>query len=82
VSRLKESADPLITEVYKTCSGNSIDVKGKKISEILPKLKRQVLDVEVEITFKVRNYNGKSKTKMDTERFRLLQWVIWSGLMA
>jgi putative transposase len=72
VSRLKESADPLIIEVYNTCSGNSIDVKGKYLSEILPKLKRQVLDVEVEITFKVRNYNGKSKTKMDTERFRLV----------
>ena len=72
VSRLKESADPLIIEVYNTCSRNSIDVKGKYLSEILPKLKRQVLDVEVEITFKVRNYNGKSKTKMDTERFRLV----------
>jgi IS4 transposase len=72
VSRLKESADPLIIEVYNTCPGNSIDVKGKYLSEILPKLKRQVLDVEVEITFKVRNYNGKSKTKMDTEKFRLV----------
>jgi putative transposase len=72
VSRLKGSADPLITEVYNTCSGNSIDVKGKYVSEILPKLKRQMLDVEVEITFKVRNYNGKSKTKMDSERFRLV----------
>jgi IS4 transposase len=72
VSRLKESADPLIIEVYNTCPGNSIDVKGKYLSEILPKLKRQVLDVEVEISFKRPNYNGKSKTRMDTERFRLV----------
>jgi IS4 transposase len=72
VSRLKGSADPLIIDVYNACPGNSIDVKGKYLSEILPKLKRQVLDVEVEISFKRPNYNGKSKTRMDTERFRLV----------
>jgi len=72
VSRLKESADPLIIDVYNTCPGNSIDVKGKYVSEILPKLKRQVLDVEVEISFKRPNYNGKSKTRKDTEMFRLV----------
>jgi len=72
VSRLKGSADPLIVDVYNTCPGNSIDVKGKYLSEILPKLKRQVLDVEVEISFKKPNYNGKSKTRTDTERFRLV----------
>ncbi len=72
VSRLKGSADPFIIDVYNACPGNSIDVRGKYLSEILPKLKRQVLDVEVEISFKRRNYNGKSKTKMDTEKFRLV----------
>jgi putative transposase len=72
VSRLKGNADPLIIDLYNTCRGNSIDVKGKYLSEILPKLKRQVLDVEVEISFKRPKYNGKSKTRMDTERFRLV----------
>ncbi len=72
VSRLKGNADPLIIDVYNACPGNSIDVKGKYVSEILPKLKRQVLDVEVEISFKKPNYNGKSKTRIDTERFRLV----------
>ncbi|MBU4056233.1 MAG: IS4 family transposase [Proteobacteria bacterium] len=72
VSRLKGSADPLIVDVYNTCPGNSIDVNGKYLSEILPKLKRQVLDVEVEISFKKPNYNGKSKTRIDTERFRVV----------
>jgi IS4 transposase len=72
VSRLKGSADPFIIDVYNACPGNSIDVRGKYLSEILPKLKRQVLDVEVEISFKKPNYNGKSKTRMDTERFRLV----------
>ena len=70
VSRLKASSDPLIVEVHNVCRGNSIDVKGKYISEILSKLKRQILDVEVEVSFKRRKYNGKEK--LDTERFRLV----------
>ena len=69
---MKGNADPFIIDVYNTCPGNSIDVKGKYLSEIISKLKRQVLDVEVEISFKKPNYNGKSKTRMDTERFRLV----------
>lgn len=70
VSRLKGNADPLIVDMHNTCRGNSIDVKGKYISEILPKLKRQVLDVEVEVSFKRRKYNGKER--LDTEQFRLV----------
>jgi IS4 transposase len=70
VSRLKGSADPLIVGVHNRCRGNSIDVIGKYVSEILPKLKRQILDVEVEVSFKRRKYNGKER--LDTERFRLV----------
>jgi methyl coenzyme M reductase subunit C-like uncharacterized protein (methanogenesis marker protein 7) len=37
---LKYGADRLILEVHRIYGGNSIDVKGKCVSEILPKLKR------------------------------------------
>jgi IS4 transposase len=47
VSRLKGNADPFITGVHRQCRGRSIDVVGKQWSEVLPKLKREVLDVEV-----------------------------------
>lgn len=70
VSRLKGNADPLITGVHNTCRGNSINVKGKHLSEVLPRLKRQVLDVEVEVSFKRRSYNGKEQN--DSEQFRLV----------
>jgi putative transposase len=70
VSRLKGNADPLIIDIHNTCRGNSIDVIGKHLSEILPKLKRQVLDVEVEISFKRRNYNGKERK--DSVQLRLV----------
>lgn len=36
----------------------------------MPKLKRQVLDVEVEISFKRRNYNGKERK--DSVQLRLV----------
>ncbi len=70
ISRLKEIADPLIVDVHNTCRGNSIDVKGKYLSEVLPKLKRQILDVEVEMSFKRRGYRGKERK--DSELFRLV----------
>ena len=36
----------------------------------MPKLKRKVIDVEVEVEFKRRAYNGKQKG--DVKRFRLV----------
>ena len=70
VSRLKGGVDPLIIETNRTWRGRSKNVVGKRLSEVLPKLKRQVLDVEVDIEFKRRKYNGKQRT--ETKRFRLV----------
>ena len=72
VSRLKGNVNPLIIFAHTSCTVKNMDVKGKHLNEILPKLKGEVLDVEVEIPFKRPNYNGKSKTRMDSERFRLI----------
>ena len=47
-----------------------MDIVGKRLNEVLPKLKRQILDVEVEIAFKRRKYNGKQRK--DVKRFRLV----------
>lgn len=70
VSRLKEVANPKIVSVNSICRGNSIDLVGKKWKDVLPLLKRQVIDAEVEIDLKRRKYNGKQKG--DTKRFRLI----------
>src|SRR5659263_588613 len=72
VSRLKGNVNPLIIFAHTTCTVKNIDLKGKYLNEILPNLKGEVLDVEVEIPFRRPNYNGKSKTRMDSERFRLV----------
>ncbi len=70
VTRLKNGADPLITGENLKCRGNTIDVVGKRISDVLPKLKRQVLDVEVEVSFRLRAYQDKERD--DTCQFMLV----------
>jgi len=63
VSRLKKTADPLIVSVNKTCRGNSIDLVGKRVKDVLPRLKRQRVDVMVEVPVKRRKYKGKQRTE-------------------
>ncbi len=70
VSRLKDTADPLIVSVNGSYRGNSIDVVGKHLSEVLPKLKREILDAEVEITINRREYRGKKHK--EPARFRMV----------
>jgi len=59
VSRLKQSANPTIVSVLRAHRGNTIDLTGKKLKDILPRLKREVIDVEVEVSFK----GGASKAR-------------------
>ena len=70
LTRVKANADPMITQVYSTCRGRAMDLVGKSVSKVLPKVKRQVVDAEVEVTFRRRTYNGKRKG--DASRFRLV----------
>nr|CBH39444.1 putative transposase [uncultured archaeon] len=70
VSRLKGNANPLIVGVNQKWRGNSVAVVGKKLRDILPQLKREILDVEVEVEFKRRKYKGKQSTVK--RRFRVV----------
>ena len=70
VSRLKGNADPLITGINTKCRGRSINVVGKRLSEVLPKLRRGVLDVQVEVNLYRRKYRGKKRK--DNESFRMI----------
>lgn len=69
VTRVKESANPLIVSAN-TVRGNSIDVEGQRLRDVLPRLKRGVLDAIVEVSFRRRRYKGK--TRADTQQFRLV----------
>ena len=68
VSRLKKTANPTIVSVHRQHRGRAIDLAGKSLKEILPQLKRQVLDVSVEISFKRRSYKGNSSPATKTYR--------------
>jgi len=70
VSRLKNNANPLIIGVNRSWRGRSIDVTGQYLKDVLPRLRREILDVEIEVSFRRRSYKGKRRS--DTERFRLV----------
>ena len=59
ITRLHENADPKIVSVNRSCRGNSISLVGKKLRDCLPSLKRDVIDLMVEVSFDRRPYRGK-----------------------
>lgn len=73
VSRWKKSADPLFLRSLSVHRGRAIDLEGKRLSEVLPRLQRQTLDAEVELAFRRRTYNGQRSG--DTLRCRLV--AVW-----
>jgi putative transposase len=70
ITRLKGKINPTIISSNRNCRGRSIDLVGKKFRDIESKLKREVLDVNVEIPFMRRTYRGKKR--LDVQQFRLV----------
>ncbi len=56
--------------MYRTWRGNSVNLVGKKLQDILGRLKREVMDEEVELVFMRRVYAGKAHR--DKMRCRLV----------
>lgn len=61
VSRLKRNANLTITDVHRTHRGRAADLVGHSLQEVLPKLQREVLDVQVEAPYKKRAYRGRRR---------------------
>lgn len=70
LTRLKNNANPLFLSTHRTHRGNAIELEGKRWKDVKGKLKRSILDAEVEVSFSRRVYNGK-KSK-DAKSFRLV----------
>lgn len=70
ISRLKASANPTLVRTLRKVRGNAVEIEGRKLKEILPKLKRGVLDAEALVSFKRRTYAGRRRT--DQATFRLV----------
>lgn len=70
LTRLKVNANPLIVAVHRRWRGQSVPVVGRRLRDVLRDLQRQVLDVEVEVSFERRAYRGKRSKA--TQTFRLV----------
>jgi IS4 transposase len=58
ISRLKENANPEITATLRQWRGRSVSLVGERLREVIERLQREVLDVEVEVAFRRRVYAG------------------------
>jgi len=56
LSRLKETGNPLITSVH---VGSGVGLVGEKLQDVIGKLRRPVIDCEVQVRFQRRVYRGK-----------------------
>lgn len=58
ISRLKENANPEITATLRQWRGRSVLLVGERLRDVIERLRREVLDVEVEVAFRRRVYAG------------------------
>lgn len=70
ISRLKDGANPVITAVHRRWRGAAIEMVGLRLQDVIERLQREELDVEVELDFKRRTYGGRRST--GRQRFRLV----------
>ena len=68
LTRLQSGANPKIVATHRRWRGRSIDLEGVRLSEVADRLRREVLDVEVEVAFKRRVYSGIRRTARRTMR--------------
>ena len=62
ISRMKISGNPKILSSNLTHRGRARSLVGQRLKEVLPHLKRQALDVMVEVNVTRRAYNGVQRT--------------------
>lgn len=70
IVRLKKSADPVVVALHRRWRGRAVPMLGRRVSEFVDRLQRQVVDAEVEVNVHRRVYAGVRH--MDRERFRLV----------
>lgn len=70
LSRLPARANPRIVAGHRRWRGRALALEGQRLDAVAAKLKRAVLDVEVEVQFQRRAYRGYQRT--DRSRLRLV----------
>jgi IS4 transposase len=70
LTRLKGNADPTIVAVNRVHRGRAISLVGERLRDVVSRMQRHVLDVEVEVRFPRRRYGGR--VHRDTQRLRVV----------
>ena len=70
LSRLPRRANPLIVGVHRLWRGRQVPLIGCRLDDVAGRLRREELDVEVEVQFKRRVYGGRRR--MARRRLRLV----------
>jgi putative transposase len=70
ISRLKANANPVITGVNHSSSSYWQSLVGRRLWDFLPGLRREAIDMEIEVSFRRRQYRGTRRG--GTARFRLV----------
>ncbi|MEQ8234813.1 MAG: IS4 family transposase [Gammaproteobacteria bacterium] len=70
LTRLPAHANPRIVGVHRLWRGRSIALEDRRLDEVASSLKRATLDVEVEVEFRRRAYNGRQRK--DRRQLRLI----------
>ena len=74
LTRLRSDVNPMLVRSLRVHRGAALDLEGKRWKEIHPRLKREVLDAEVELAFDRRKYGGHRRG--DTLTARLV--AVWN----
>lgn len=64
ICRFRKDIDPIIGQNNRECRGRSVRLEGKRLSEVLPKLKRGILDTMIDLPCSYRKYRGKVREAM------------------
>ena len=68
LTRLKSNANPTITALHRVHRGRAVPIVGERLLDVVGRLKREVLDVEVDVRFKRRAYRGRARHDVQTLR--------------
>lgn len=70
LSRLKGNANPIIVAVNRRHRGRAVSLVGARLRDVVSRLRREELDVMVEVRFEHRRYAGR--TSHATQRLRVV----------
>lgn len=73
ISRVKDKANPWIVRSLRAHRGRKVPIAGERLQTVLARLRRKVLDLEVEVEYYPRAYRGVSHKK----RLRLRLVGVW-----